>query len=268
MNMDVKIDNEYYLIESDDIDNMSYIKDEFEPEMIKLFKTLVRKSDNILDIGANIGCTTLLFNNIGNSVYSFEPSPTIFEYLSKNINRIKNNVYLFNYGLGTENNEITLTFAPTNRATGFVSNKVIVSDGHVTEKINIKIFDEIFPTLFLDKIDFIKIDVEGFEEDVIKGSLEQIDKHNPVVVLELNHWCLNAFQRKSVPDFLDFLRSVFPILLAVDEDCYMNLHDTNDNYLVMYNHIVKMKFRNIIGAFDEERLKQFKSIYRHGLPKE
>jgi len=74
------------------------------------------------------------------------------------------------------------------------------------------------------------------------------------VVLELNHWCLNAFQRTSIPDFLDLLRSMFPILLAVDGSNYMDLHDTSESYIVMYNHILHMRFPNILAAFEEGQL--------------
>jgi hypothetical protein len=65
------------------------------------------------------------------------------------------------------------------------------------------------------------------------------DLYRPIVVLELNHWCLNAFQRTSLPDFFDYLRSVFPVLLGSRwQSNYLNLHDdSNDTYIVMYHHI-------------------------------
>ena len=84
------------------------------------------------------------------------------------------------------------------------------------------------------------------------------------MTLELNHWCLNAFQRTSIPDFFDFLRSRFPILLAVDgTGCYLDLHDATESYGVMYHHIIHMRFLNILAGFDESRFALFKSIYEH-----
>ena len=83
-------------------------------------------------------------------------------------------------------------------------------------------------------------------------------------MLELNHWCLNAFQRTSIPDFLDLLRSTFPILLAVDGDTYMDLHDEGERYIVMYHHILHMRYPNVVGAFDEDRLDPVRAAYRHG----
>lgn len=95
------------------------------------------------------------------------------------------------------------------------------------------------------------------------GAQKTLSSNRPVVVLELNHWCLNAFQRTSIPDFFDLLRSIFPILFAVDGSSYMNLHDESDSYIVMYHHILHMRFPNIVAGFDESRLDQFRSTYEH-----
>jgi hypothetical protein len=71
----------------------------------------------------------------------------------------------------------------------------------------------------------------------------------------LNHWCLNAFQRTSVPDFFDFLRGVFPFLYAVDGTDVRNLHDPDDSYNVMYQHIAhNFRYPNLVGAFDRSRV--------------
>jgi hypothetical protein len=132
------------------------------------------------------------------------------------------------------------------------------------EKIVIRQLDEVVNTLDVQDINFIKIDVGGFEGDVLRGAKKTLSTYKPIVVLELNHWCLNAFQRTSIPDFFDFLRSVFPILLAVDGDEYMDLHDESNNYIVMYHHILHMKFPNIIAAFDEKKLGGFREKYKPG----
>jgi hypothetical protein len=152
-----------------------------------------------------------------------------------------------------------LTYAPSSRAGGFVSDKTSASKGHVVEKINIRRLDDIT----LGHVDFVKIDVEGFEAHVLRGGGNCISVFKPVVTLELNHWCLNAFQRTSVPDFLDFLRAVFPILLAVEGDTYLDLHLPDQSYAVMYHHILHMKYVALVGVFDDNRLQDFRSRYAH-----
>lgn len=260
----VNIGGNKYIISSDD-DYLEHISNGFEPEMVELFKVLATKSETILDIGANIGCTAILFGELSKNVYAFEPSPTTFAFLEKNISKSgRKNIFPQNIGLGAKSSESTLTFAPSNRSGGFVSNQTQASVGHTVEKIVIRQLDEVVKSLGLQAIDFIKIDVEGFEGHVLRGAKKTLSSNKPVVVLELNHWCLNAFQRTSIPDFFDLLRSMFPVLLAVDGSNYMDLHDESDSYIVMYHHILQMRFPNIVAGFDETRFNQFRSLYEHG----
>ena len=259
----VNIGGKNFAITSDD-NYLDYIKGGFEPSTVKFFKALLRDTDVVLDVGANIGCTALLFGGLSKQVYAFEPSPTTFAFLEKNISKSGlKNVLPQNVGLGSESGEYTFAVSPANRSGGFVSNKIQASAGHNQEKIQIRQVDEIVDSLGLTKVDFIKVDVEGFEGNVLRGASRTLDTHKPLVALELNHWCLNAFQRTSIPDFFDLLRSLFPILVAVDDSNYLNLHDESDSYIVMYHHILHMRFVNILAAFDESRLRAFRSLYQH-----
>jgi len=236
----------------------------FEPDMVRLFESLVTPGDHVLDVGANVGCTALLFSDLAREVRAFEPSPTTYGFLDRNVRAAKkSNVRTFAYGLGAKRETSELTFSPDNRSGGFVSNLTKASVGHTTETIRIETLDESFAELGIPRVDFMKIDVEGFEKSVLEGGRETILRDRPIVVLELNHWCLNAFQRTSVPDFLDFLRSIFPQLWAVDGTQAANLHDVSQNYHVMYNHIIHFRFANLVGAFDAERLRSFFSAYSH-----
>lgn len=139
------------------------------------------------------------------------------------------------------------------------------SQGHIVEDVKIKTLDSIAKSLHLKRIDYLKIDVEGFEGHVLKGGKQTISLHRPVAVMEMNHWCLNAFQRTSIPDFLDFVLSVFPIAYAVEGKYYLDLNNESERYIVMYNHINHMKYPNIIVGFDDNRFRKFKSIYIHGV---
>lgn len=187
-----------------------------------------------------------------------------------------NNVEPINLGLGKEAGTFELTFAPNNRSVGFVSNLTSASEGHQVEQITIAKGDDFIRERQIVKVDFIKIDVEGFEQSVIEGLAATIVRDQPIVALELNHWCLNAFQRISVPDFFDFLRSVFPYLYAVDmryasnlrdrlhrellpsfydKKDAQNLHDPDAAYHVMYRHILHgSSYPTLVGAFNPTQL--------------
>jgi FkbM family methyltransferase len=237
---------------------------EFEPVMVKLYKSLLDKDFYCLDVGANVGCTTILFSDLCRHVDSFEPSRTTFKVLEKNILTTgKKNVSLKNIGLGSSNMVSELAFSSNNRSGGFVANLTSPSSGHIIETIEIKKMDDVYSLNKDYHINFIKIDVEGFEKHVIEGGLGIISKDKPVIVLELNHWCLNAFQRITVPDFFDFLRSIFPLLYAVNYDgTFANLHNKSESYRVMYEHIIHFHFSNLIGAFYDSQLRTFLNTFK------
>lgn len=269
--MNLKIGENTYSLYSDD----NYLKNMrrwplpavFEPKMVQLFSTLINKSDCVLDIGANVGCTSILFGELADKVYSFEASPSTFKLLETNIAQSGlKNIEIFNSGVGAESGESTLTFSADNRSGGFVSDQTQASAGHIIETINIKPADELVDAIGLHQVDFIKIDVEGFEGQVIKGAQQLLRKSQPIVVLELNHWCLNAFQRTSLPDFFDHLRSVFPLLYAVDGRTYLDLHRENESYIVMYRHINKFRYPNIVAGFNGEKLQRFFADYDNKAP--
>jgi FkbM family methyltransferase len=259
VNASINIAGKSFSVQSDD-DYLTAVGDVFEPDMVSLFRHFARGT--VLDIGANIGLTALAFAQMANRVHGFEPSPSTFEFLRKNTESIKA-ISIHNFGFGEQSGDFELTFSPTNRSGGFVSNQTQACGGHTIEKIRIETLDETVPQLAIDSIDFMKLDVEGFEGSVLRGGKQTIDQFRPVVALELNHWCLNAFQRTSVPDFLDFLRSIFPKLYAVQGLTYLDLHNTDESYVVMYHHILMMKYATLVGAFTDNQVASFLAATEH-----
>lgn len=255
-----------YTMSSDDAYLERQSTQDFEPDILALFQALLKPESVVLDIGANIGCTAVFFSKLAHSVIAFEPSPSTFAFLSKNVLTAGcGNVTLINAGLGKSAAQLTLTSSENDRSGAFVSNQIEVSrPGYRTENISIRVGDEF--GLSLNRLDFIKIDVEGFEKDVIEGLLQTINRLRPIVALELNHWCLNAFQRIAVPDFFDFLRNVFPVLYAVDKGQACDLHDPNAAFHVMYHHINHGKFPTIVGAQSQDQVADFVTKYVPGEP--
>ncbi len=250
-----------YTLRSDDT-YLEAVGAVFEPDMVSLFRCFAKGT--VLDIGANIGCTALAFSGMASEVHAFEPSPSTFSILADNTAKA-GNVRRYNIGLGESEGSFELTFSPGNRSGGFVSNHTQASAGHTVESIKIRRLDDVCDQVAIESVDFIKIDVEGFEGSVLRGAPLTLSRFKPAVALELNHWCLNAFQRTSVPDFLDFLRSIFPKLYAVHAGTYLDLHDPNESYAVMYLHILQMKYATIVGFFDEAQGSAFYANYRRGL---
>jgi FkbM family methyltransferase len=259
----IRIGDKIYSIVSDD-DYLETINEDFEPDMARLFRCLVTTEDCVLDVGANIGCTSILLGDLSRNVISFEPSPSTFAYLDRNVRASGlTNISVQNYALGSQTGEAQISFSPNNRSGAFVANSTKGAIGHTRETIQIKRLDDAVLMLDLPRIEFIKIDVEGFEKYVIDGGKNTVAQSKPSVVLELNHWCLNAFQRISVPEFFDYLRSQFPILLAVEGDTYADLHNDDESYSVMYHHIIHFKYLNIVAGFDGGRFVRFRTLFAH-----
>lgn len=237
--------------ESDD-QYLGGMPDTFEPNMVQLFRALVRPEMAVADVGANIGLTAVLFSQLARTVRAFEPAPSTHAYLARNIAAAGcTNVEVVNLGFGEAASEQTLAFAETDRSGGFVAGSVRPGAGHRMETVRIETMDSYFAG---DRAapDFIKIDVEGFEPHVIRGGARMLAAARPVVVLELNHFCLNVLQRVALPDFMDLLRATFPVAIAVDTDNrHMgNLHDPDAAYAVMHAHVTRFRYPNVVCGFD------------------
>lgn len=251
-----------HALTSDD-DYLLHVGKVFEPEMVRLFRAVAHGV--VLDVGANIGCTALLFSDLADTVHAFEPSRITSAILSTNVASAPN-IDVHAFGLGETAGAFELTYASNNRSGGFVSNLTQASTGHSVEMIELRRMDDVVRELGLSAVDFIKLDVEGFEGSVLRGAPETLWRFRPVVVLEMNHWCLNVLQRTSLPDFIDYLADVFPILYAVQEGTYLDLHDPSERYVVMYRHILQSQYATLLGAFDASQVADFHASYTHGLP--
>jgi FkbM family methyltransferase len=143
---------------------------------------LLRENDIFCDIGANIGSYTVLASKvIGATTYAFEPVPETFNSLKTNLflNKIESKVFAFNHGLG-EHNE-TLKFS-INQDT--INHVLTENEQVIGQDIEIKKLDDVLK----DEIPLlIKIDVEGFEYFVLKGSQNILEKSSlKSIILEMN----------------------------------------------------------------------------------
>lgn len=136
----------------------------------------------VLDIGANIGNHTIFFlTKKARKIISFEPVKDTFDILKKNIeiNNFQNKVNLFNVGVGQTTGKAILKYYNSKN----IGMSQLCSDQN--GDIPIISIDE----LNIDeKINFIKIDVEGFEADVIKGMTETLKRNKPLVMIEIRDY--------------------------------------------------------------------------------
>ena len=155
----------------------------------------IKNAKVVLDIGAHVGCHTLIYKSINSdcSIYSFELQSIIYELLKKNIaiNHLQN-VQAFNCAIGESIGMVsisdTIADGPNkNEKYAYNNGKEYnfggVSLGSGSQEILMITID----SLQLEACDFIKIDVEGFEYFVIKGAIQTIQKYKPVIFYEENY---------------------------------------------------------------------------------
>lgn len=131
-----------------------------------------------IDIGTEIGSHSIPMSRVSKTVVSFEPHPENFKTLQLSIaeNNIKN-IIPVNKALGSKPGKLS-----------FISNEhPSLNPSTAGEgEIDIVCLDDTLKELGLplDNVGFIKIDVEGFEEDVLIGAKETIDLSHPSIYLE------------------------------------------------------------------------------------
>ena len=143
----------------------------FEKFEVELVKKEIAKNNIVLDIGANIGYFTLIFSKIvgkDGCVFAFEPDPNNFAILKKNIeiNNIKN-VILIQKAVSNTSKPQSLYLCDYNHA-----QHRIYPSPRCTEKIDVEsttIDEYLDGSEFFNKINFVKMDVEGSEYDVVHG---------------------------------------------------------------------------------------------------
>lgn len=145
---------------------------EYEANVQNGIKQYIKNGDIVFDIGGNIGQYAMLFSELAGdegTVYSFEPDFKNFSFLqfNRNINKCSN-LHCYNFGVG--NSDADLEFfrdTETGGRTGsFIRSFVGNYKGH-TDVVRLKKFDTLISEL--GRPSFIKIDVEGFEVDVLNG---------------------------------------------------------------------------------------------------
>ena len=128
--------------------------------------------NNCLDIGAHVGFWLKDLQNAFGMVYAFEPISDVRECLKKNVE--KDNYLLFDFGLGDKNETVMVNYIPEETGNTYVSDQG-------NREINIRRLDEIK----LPKIDYIKIDAEGYEIKVLQGAEGLITRDEPFIHVEV-----------------------------------------------------------------------------------
>ena len=198
----------------------------FESDMIRdMLEPYIKRSKYIYDIGAHTGHHTLAYATLNTDahIYAFEPQPPMFKLLTINVmnNPERNkNIQLYNFAVGNDHGKVCM------EKDTFGGSAHIGVGGDEVKIIRI---DDMNPA----GCDFMKIDVEGYEYNVIEGAIDTIRKFRPVICFEDN----GSGVKNDITD-----KSAKQLLI---ENEYV-VHDlVYDNFIAL--PIVKSKFRNASG---------------------
>jgi FkbM family methyltransferase len=141
-----------------------------------------------IDVGANLGFVSgILSTLIGDSghVFSFEPSPQSYAKLTEVIQRNRfNNISPYNFGCGAEEGQMTLFYPESSGHATLRPDETMKKSDHKEQKVRIVKLDD-FLGARISRLDFIKIDTEGFEDEVLTGAANLIHAFSPVIYIEL-----------------------------------------------------------------------------------
>ncbi len=194
---------ELFLYDSPGLKN--FLKDNpHERGEIKFLGSIVEEGMNVINIGANIGITTVaVAKKIGRrgKLYSFEPLPQYFDTLNKNIssNRLEN----------VEAYELAVT-DQVGRAPFYqkgLSSGIVFEEGAKRFEVSTTTIDRFLIGEKIERIDLINMDCEGSELLVLKGAKETLRKNKVKIFCEIHHDFLKQLGQ-SVQELVQYLQGL------------------------------------------------------------
>lgn len=164
-------------------------------EYTKIFLPLIKNEHTFIDIGANIGYYSLLAKIINPDlkVYSFEPSPSPYLFLEKNIalNNLKG-IKTYNYALSNRDNEIDF-FVHKSKKYSYLEHYLggtdsllnTQEDNMASVKVNAMMLDTFILNENISHVGLLKIDTEATEDMILEGANATIQKFKPIIVCEV-----------------------------------------------------------------------------------
>lgn len=215
---DIKELGKFYLFENDYITDFIKKYGAWEAHLVFLFKNIIKPDFIVMDIGAHIGIHTICLSKLAKIVYAFEPMPSTFSLLEKNISInqclnitpiciglldkpcIMSNIFVPKYGGNTG-------------CTRFFDNCDLKKFPQQKLNMFIKVesLDNWYESNKIERLDLLKIDIEESEEFFLKGAIKTIQKFKPIIIMEkfFHHsdvlLDIGYIKRKIHPEHADYI---------------------------------------------------------------
>ena len=189
--------------------------------VIKILNKLIEnKNICFYDTGANTGYYGILAGYLGKgkiNCYSFEPVKEFCDCLLESIylNHLEDIVKVFNFALGDRNSKEDLYLA----GSGSSLNKDFIGKNDISKRtVEIRKLDNIAQSANLEKPDFIKIDIEGYEYNVLLGGEKIIKESLPILFVEIIYSLDNGFINNNYKQTLQFIRNFGYEIFCLDNN--------------------------------------------------
>ena len=205
----------------------------YEELEAKIMEEKIEIGNIVVDVGANIGLHTLnMARIVGNAgqVFAFEPDPSNFEILKKNakINNYKN-IILEQKAVGDKHGRTTLY-----QSDHPGKHRIFPQTEQAKSQVQVELtnLDNYFDSDMIDKINFIKIDVEGLEFNVLKG-MKNILKNSKKIKILFEFMPENTMEAGFTPiELLNYLTSNGFKLYCMDDKTKKLLYVSNNEEIV------------------------------------
>lgn len=186
-----------------------YFPSTYESENFEFLTNNCKPGAVIIDIGAHIGLFSVIASQITGDtgkVYAFEPAPSTYELLQKtlSINHNRSVIEAFQKAVGKEPGKISF-FVSDDEADN--SNSLVnYKDDRPLHGIDVEVtsVDAFVKEKKINKLNFIKIDVEGAEYDTLQGAAETLQNLRPVCIVAIHPEPIKA-KGDRLEDIYDFI---------------------------------------------------------------
>lgn len=185
-------------------------EDSWEPDTIRIFRENLGPGVLYCDIGAWVGPTVLLAAGLGANVTCFEPDPSAYERLLHNIRGNKlSNIQPFQIALSSSDG--IRSIVPITKNLGQSSSSIhIQASGKESAGVLALSWDSACRLLKLPNYDFIKIDIEGGEHDLLPSMMSYLAEHRPKVLLSTHLPFIEKNKREDYIKVIDSIWELYP----------------------------------------------------------
>lgn len=212
---------------------------EIEKRETVFWQKIIQKNDVILDIGANIGYYSLMASKrIGEKgkIFAFEP-------VSNTYKKLQDNIYLNNFtnirseNLAVSNSESEIElFVADEMSTGSSSIAMHVNFSGIKEKVKTIEIDKYCKLNKIEKLDLVKIDVEGCEPMVIEGMNHTMISKKPLILIEVLDERLNKINSSKEKLYELFNKADYEAYEIIDNNSLKKISKPKEGGLIVFKH--------------------------------